>query len=182
MSDPHPLDDALKRLSEAHGPSELAAAFRALSGSVKRKRRQDAAKYGILAQTFGEAMRQWDHQKRDGASLDERQANFEKTLRAAWPQARDWKYLCQRCDDAGWMFRTCTPETPCGRPFTLPPTQSHHPDFTGQGRCSPGHSYVVPCVCSKGQAYARQMNPPQASPEDFTKSGKTSKPTRPGRF
>ena len=96
-------------------------------------------------------------------------------LRDGWPDiGRVWNYHCETCGDTGWQPRTCTPQTPCGRPFRLP--GAHSDDATGKGRCSPGHDYVQPCLdCARGyQRRADLSNTPK--PDDHAAAGKTSKP------
>lgn len=172
------VTDALQKLSEAHGASALASAFRALQGQVKRARKA-ASGLGPLAQTFTEAMRIWDAQKAEGVEQAERVAGLEKSLRAAWPFEREWKYLCQHCDDTGWTFRTCTQDNPCRRPFKLQGAFSD--DYTGRGRCTDGHTFCAPCNwCDKGQTFRRSLEHTKAKPEDFTQATR-SKPTRVGR-
>lgn len=158
----------------------LKAAHDLLRKAVPGKRRKAKAELGVLAQTFTEAMEAWDRQKADGVPLQERVGYLERSLRSAWPQEREWKYLCPKCDDMGWVHGVCTPSTPCGRPFRLP--QQGGDDWTGRGRCQPGHSYVTPCWCEKGQGFRRNLEKTKApvSPEDFTQAGR-SKPARIGR-
>lgn len=153
---------------------------KALRKAVPGKRRKADVEEGPLAQTFREAMRLWDAQKAQGVTFAERQAGLAKSLKAAWPQVREWKYLCNRCDDTGWEPGICTPQTPCGRPFKLP--GQHSDDYTGQGRCSPGHTYVTPCWCEKGQGMRRQLmkQPKPMAAGDFQQAAKT-KPTKVGR-
>jgi len=135
----------------------------ALKKAVPWKRRKAAFEDGALAQTYIEAMRIWDQEKADGVPLAMRQQQLERTLRLAWPQTRVWKYVCERCGDTGWENRVCTRETHCGR-----------------RRCEPGHDYVVPCVCPKGEARNRQLHP-KATPEDFQQAGKRKGFTKVGR-
>ncbi len=111
------------------------------------------------------------------------EASIAKTtgemLRDKWPaQGRVWKYHCETCSDTGWQSRTCTPQTPCGRPFQLP--GAHSDDATGKGRCSPGHDYVQPCLdCARGyQRRADLSNAPKL--DDHAAAGKT--PTKPKGF
>lgn len=179
------LDDDLKTLSEANGPHALVRAFARMQGTIQTSRRAASKTLGLLASTFMEAMRIWDAQKADGVSKDERVAGLEKTLREAWPRGREqpWRYLCDRCDDTGWAFHTCTPETPCGRPFKLPASTNKTglKDYTGQGHCTPGHSYVTACWCEKGRAFRPSVEGTRpASPDDFAQAAK-SKPTKVGR-
>ncbi len=100
-------------------------------------------------------------------------------LREKWPgEVREWIYHCKTCSDSGWQPRSCTPQTPCGRPFRLP--GAHSDDWTGRGQCSPGHSYIQPCLdCARGyqQRAALAHTPKQ---DDHSAAGKT--PTKPKGF
>jgi hypothetical protein len=175
------LDD-LRTLADSNGAKALADAFHALQGTVRRARRGADRELGALARTLSAALKIWDAQKADGVPLAERQRGLEQSLRAAWPQGRSepWHYLCERCSDTGWEPRTCTPETPCGRPFRLPGASAD--DWTGKGRCTPNHAYVVPCWCLKGQGFRRGLEKAPKDPErDFTEAGRAKKLTRLGR-
>lgn len=110
-----------------------------------------------LAKTFKEAMRIAEQMKADGASKEDREAYIAGVLKASWPKGREepWRYLCEACDDSGWVIRTCVVEGQCGRPFTLPGQASD--DWTGRGRCAPGHTYAAPCSCPKGEEKRRQL-------------------------
>jgi len=147
------LTDALRALSAAHGGKALAGAFHALQGQVRQTRRAAKAQYGNLAQTFMAAMQIWDAQKAEGVSREGRLAGLEKTLRASWPQAREWKYLCQECGDIGLVSYDCSGRLDCGR------HREHLP-----------HSYGRPCFCSKG---ARFSEKPKPEPADFKQAGLT---------
>jgi hypothetical protein len=159
MSDRMSLSDALRTLSAAHGPVELARAFRSLQGQARRARKAADAQGGTLAQTIQAALRIWDGQTADGLPLAERQAGLERTLRAAWPQTREWRYLCATCDDVGLIFAECPGNDHCGRSLPHPP-----------------HSYGAPCFCPKGVRFKEKP----AEPGDFRQAGR-SKPTRLGR-
>ena len=166
------LQDALQALSAAHGPKALIRAFGALRGEVARARRGAQKQFGTLAQTFAAAMQIWDQQKAEGVPEAERQAGLEKTLRVAWPQVREWKYLCDRCGDTGYEYRHC-PEIHCGRPFKLP---GQKPDDYAGRACRVPHGYVVPCACEKGQAIRRVLMktpPPVNLDADYKQAGLT---------
>lgn len=158
----------------------LREAHTLLRKAVPRLRRKAHAEEGQLAAAFREAMVIVDQQKAAGVSQAERLQGLDQVLRAVWPQTREWKYLCERCSDTGWESRICTPEASCGRPFRLPSQRAD--DYTGQGKCQPGHAYVVPCWCEKGQALRRGLlkQPAPMKPEDFTQAAR-SKPSRVGR-
>ena len=148
------LTDALQALADAHGPKALAQAHAALSGEVRRSRRASRKDLGPLAQTFVEAMRIWDQQKADGVSKEERLAGLEQTLRAAWPFAREWKFLCGGCGDTGLIMRECRGENGfCGR------RKAHLP-----------HEYGEPCSCAAGLKF---LGKPKAEPTDYKQAGFT---------
>lgn len=164
------IADIVAQLAEAKSPSELAQAHRALSLLIKRTRRKEDKELGPLAETYSAAMRIWEAEVADGVPLETRQQHLQTALKAAWPQTREWHYLCDRCSDTGWEPGICTPATPCGRRFRLPGQRDD--DHTGQGHCAEGHSFVRPCVCPKGEARARQLQPKPVDPEDFQDAGK----------
>lgn len=141
-------------------PDTLRADHEALRKAVPSLRRKGRAEYGVLAQTFIAAMQTWDHQVADGVPAAVRIETLETTLRAAWPFAREWKYLCQSCDDTGLHIGTCAGDATCGR-------EKPHG----------AHTFGTPCWCSLG---ARFRGKPKPSAEDFTQAGR-SKPTRMGR-
>ena len=148
------LESTLQELSQAHGPKALATAYGRLRGAVSASRRRDGRAFGTLAQTFIEAMRIWDIQKADGVSEAERQAGLEKTLRAAWPQTREWQYFCS-CHDYGLEILTCPGNATCGR------VKRHLP-----------HEWGNPCWCQAGKRFRAPEKP---QPEDFAAAGKTTK-------
>ena len=113
-----------------------------------------------LGKTFVAAMELWDGQKANGVTIEDRLICLERTLRAAWPQTREWKFLCQNCRDYGLVIEQCAGDATCGR------DRPHLP-----------HDYGTPCWCSAGQRFRER---PKPSPEDFTAAGQ-SKPTRIGR-
>lgn len=171
MSD---LPTVLDQLAQATSPQELREKHREVVKQIGKSRRAADRLLGPLAQTYIEAMRIWEAQKADGVSLEDRRLALQASLRAAWPKGRiePWKYLCTRCDDCGWTFHTCTPETPCGRPFKLANSRGGD-DWTGRGRCTPGHSFVLPCWCEKGQAMRQSVEGrPKPQPGDFQQAGK----------
>lgn len=113
-----------------------------------------------LGKTFVAAMQLWDQQKADGVTREDRLICLERTLRAAWPQTREWKFLCQNCRDYGLVIAPCVGDASCGR------AKTHLL-----------HDYGTPCWCSAGQRFREK---PKPSAEDFTAAGR-SKPTRVGR-
>lgn len=110
---------------------------------------------GALAQTFMAAMRIWDAEKAEGVPKPERLARLEKTLRACWPFAREWKYLCNECGDLGLVYYECSGGSECGR------VNKHLP-----------HTYGRPCFCSKGSRFTAK---PKPQADDFKQAGKMTK-------
>lgn len=147
------------------------------------KRKPNDPQTSQLAATFKEAMQIAERMQADGATREERNAYVAGVLKASWPKSREepWRYLCNTCDDAGWVFRVCVVEGQCGRPFRLPGQASD--DYTGRGRCAPGHTYAVPCSCPKGEEKRRQLlKRPKTNEDDLVAAAaRTSKPTRVGR-
>lgn len=141
------LDDDLKTLGDAHGPKALARAFAQLQGTIRTTRRAASKTWGLLASTFAEAMRIWDGQKADGVSKAQREADLEKTLRAAWPQVREWYYLCSSCRDMGLAMSACPGDATCGR------GKPHLP-----------HDFGRPCSCQAGERFRERPRPVPAPP------------------
>lgn len=152
------LQDALDTLSAAHGAQALAAAFHAVEREARRKLKVSRETFGLLARTYWAAMDIYDAQKAEGVPRAERLAGLEKSLRAVWPQTREWHYLCVACSDLGLELRECDGNTSCGR------HKAHLP-----------HTYGVPCLCAKGAAFQPVQKPAAA---DFKAAGKM---TRMGR-
>lgn len=114
-----------------------------------------------IAETLRECFRIWDAMKADGASFAERCRTLEKTLRVTWPFTREWKYLCDRCDDTGLVLYACPGDATCGR------HKVHN-----------AHEYCVPCWCEKGAPF---RPPKKTETDELTAVGRTSRPTRIGR-
>lgn len=110
-----------------------------------------------LAATYVEALRIWDAQKEQGVSREERLSGLEQTLKSAWPQTREWKYLCRECSDYGLVMSTCPGDATCGRNHT------HQP-----------HEFGRPCWCSNGAKF-------RATPETPAAEKPVRKPTKMGR-
>lgn len=138
----------------------LRAAHKLLRAAVPAKRKLPKSD-SVLVQTYHAAMAHWDQQKADGVSLTERQAGFEKTIRACWPFTREWKYLCDRCLDYGLEIATCPGDATCGR------VKAHLP-----------HTFGSPCWCAQGSRYKEK---PKPGKEDFSHAGKSKPMTRLGR-
>jgi hypothetical protein len=119
-------------------------------------KRKPTAPDGVLARTYQLAMRLWDAQAADGLSRAHRLVGLEKTLRAAWPQTREWKYLCASCHDYGLVMSVCAGDATCGR------LKEHAP-----------HEFGRPCWC---QAGAKFREKPPADPGTATTRAAKSKP------
>lgn len=153
MTKPEGILDALKSLSEKHGAGALIEGFYSLQRAVKRQRKAKEESIGILAQTFTEAMRIWQIQKADGVSFEQRRDTLAASLKSAWPKGREWKYLCDVCDE-GLVYYYCHGNSMCGRMF------EHNP-----------HPYGEPCECAKGAKFKK----PVRGPDDFTMAGKSQR-------
>lgn len=116
-----------------------------------------------LGATVREALRLAKLMKAEGVPQAEIDATLERTLRAAWPFIREWKYLCENCNDTGWQIRECRDGDRCGRSQRIgPATIAGYTNYTGLGRrCSldPAytHTYAVPCWCARGRAMAASV-------------------------
>lgn len=78
----------------------------------------------------------------DGATEAECLSVLEGALRASWPRGRaePWHYLCETCDDTGWVTRLCSGSARCGAGKTAQWRIEHSEHF-----------YVQPCgICPKG--------------------------------
>lgn len=117
----------------------------------------------VLGQTIHAALTEWHAQKVAGATLAERVRNLEQTLRAAWPQTREWKYLCETCRDVGLQMQTCPGDATCGR------TKRHLP-----------HEFGTPCWCQAGDRFKVKARTEQTEVEAAAKIRK-KQPTRWGR-
>ena len=116
----------------------------------------------VLGQTIKAALIEWDAQKLAGATLYERRRNLEQTLRAAWPQTREWKFLCQECRDYGLQMMDCPGDATCG---------SAKPHLA--------HDYGVPCWCKVGARFKAKERTEQTAVESAARVKKS--PTRFGR-
>ena len=145
------------KLADAKTLGELVAAHREIQQEVRSKRRKGKSALGPLAQSFTIAIQTWDEMKAGGSSPTECLSALEKWLRASWPFSREWKYLCQNCEDTGLTHENCPGDRTCGR-------EKPHG----------GHTFGTPCWCSLGRRFKEK----QAMPEDFTQAGKM---TRVGR-
>jgi hypothetical protein len=118
-----------------------------------------------LGAIFVAAMKIWDAQKAEGVPLTDRVAGLAKTLRAAWPFTREWKYLCTSCGDLGLVLEECPGDGRCGSRW-------------GE-RVHPAHQYGTACWCAAGRKFR-----PKGKPTDedaVTAAATIRKPTRFGR-
>lgn len=140
---------------------------------------------GVLAATLKEALRLRDLARAEGATQAELDTMMEKTLRSAWPQVREWKYLCSLCDDTGLITKLCRRGARCNGISSRSDTW-RDPPGKYQRACAVDplsderHDYGVPCTCSRGTRFKEK---PKAGPEDFShEAGRsTGKPSRFGR-
>jgi hypothetical protein len=137
-------------------------AHEALKLVAAKRRKKGQAEHGILSQSITEVMRLVDEQKAAGTSKEWQLKTIERTLRAAWPQTRAWKFLCETCSDCGLEIRECPGDATCGR------SKAHL-----------AHEFGVPCLCPAG---ARFRPKPKPTPDDFTQAAKTAKPKGLTRF
>lgn len=140
-------------------------------------RRKPDPPTGRLASTIAHAFLDLEQLKRDGVDEGTRARMFEGIVRDVWPSERPWKYVCDECSDTGWQYGICRPNARCGRPFRLPKQATS--DYTGQGKCMDGHSFVRPCFCEKGRAIQHSVYEQQHQPEgdDLARIGKVKKPS-----
>src|SRR6266853_1090155 len=159
--------DDLTRAVEQLAAADTAEALREAHRHVRRQLRaaRAAEQLGPLAQTYRAAMRLWDAQKAEGISLEERQRGLEQSLRAAWPQTREWHYLCSACDDYGLVIAQC----PGGEAQTSRRPRVHTA-HNSTWPCSRPHTYGWPCSCPAG---ARFRSQPKPEPTDFHAAGKS---------
>lgn len=131
---------------------------------VKTAKKTQKKYDGKLANIFHEAMLCWDDMKANGATLEERVRGMEGILRSAWPFTREWKYVCDHCNDHGLMMAMCPGDRTCGR-----------------SNVHGSHEFGRPCWCELGRKF---RDKPKPTPEDFMQAGKSPKKsgfTRAGR-
>jgi len=93
-----------------------------------------------------------EQMRADGASQVECDALLEEALRAHWPFTREWKYLCELCQDTGLQLER--------RPARV----------YGDALVDVG----TPCTCRLGERF----KPRRKADDDFIAAGRVSKPTR----
>lgn len=96
-----------------------------------------------------------------GADQAELDMATERIVRANWHFTREWKYLCQRCQDLGLELFDCPGDATCGR------DKPHLP-----------HAYGQPCWCGAGAKFKQKPR----SEDDFQDAGKVAKPKQLQRF
>lgn len=181
------LRAAEQLLNIASTPDQIREAHALLKSAIYAKRRREKQQHGVLAQTYTEAMRLWDRQKSDGIPRDTRLQMLEQTLRAAWPQRREWKVLCNACGDTGWIDRLCSPMSKCDGWSTFS-FSSHSPMFIERRMCTWSdytHRYITPChVCPNGDRAKAAIDTAEAVGQHRSttdEAGHSGKPTRIGR-
>lgn len=140
---------------------QLRDEHRQMRREVPRKRSEAAREDATLGKIYRAAMSIWDGQKAEGMTLADRILNLAKTLRASWPQTREWKYLCE-CSDTGLKMSDCRGDATCGR------KQAHMP-----------HEFGAPCWCELGKRF---RDKPKPSAEDFTAAGKSRSFSKASRY
>ncbi len=112
-----------------------------------------------LAQAVLEALDQRQKLQLGGLDPVQLAKSFEAVIRSVWPFTREWKYLCQQCEDYGLIISNCLGDATCGR------KPGHGP-----------HEFGTPCWCDKGKPFRPKKT---REPEDALAAvGKTSKPSR----
>ncbi len=176
-----PIESAVQQLANAATMPELLDAHREIRRRIRAARRKQSQQWGPLATAYGEMMAICDQMKTDGVSREDRAKGIEATLRQMWPFTREWKYLCNECNDTGLVMRICRDGARCDGTSTRADS-SFQPAGKFQRLCtmqqSYEHEYGTPCFCSLG---ARFREKPKHDPADFSDAGRTSKPTRIGR-
>jgi hypothetical protein len=109
-------------------PDALRDAHKELRKAVPMQRREAANRDGDLHALGKETFRIWDQMRVNQESFDDRCAFLVGVLRQILCFGREWKYLCERCDDYGLVLATCDGSSACGRP------RQHLP-----------HTYGTPC-------------------------------------
>lgn len=110
---------------------------------------------GQIRKILKDAMLAWDAMKVDGIGLTERVKALAATLRQSWWFTREWKYLCQSCDDTGLVISACDGDATCGR------GKPHGP-----------HTFGTPCWCSLGVKFRPK---PLPNPDDVEAAGRMPK-------
>jgi len=125
----------------------------ALRRAVPQKRRmaqEDRTVVGVGKAAFAIM----DKMREAGQSFEERCEYLIGVLKQILRFGREWKYLCNQCDDYGLVIADCAGDRTCGR------YKPHLP-----------HVFGTPCACSRGRAF--EFKQPV---DDYTQAGKTSKP------
>lgn len=147
------IHDAVEDLNRSAGVKERIDAKQRLYKAIKGARNEDRA--GVLVRVYREAMVIWRAMRADGAPVSECVGGLTKSLRTAWPQTREWKYLCQSCDDYGLVMGECPGDATCGR------TRAHLP-----------HSFGTPCWCDKGRQFREK---PKREDDPIAAAARTGK-------
>lgn len=131
-----------------------------------------------LWETVKEALRLRDQMRADGASDTELAKGLEQSVRAAWPQGREWQYKCDDCRDTGLIEMVCKAGQRCEGTSSR---VDHWKDEPGKYRrlCALNptsdyeHTYTMPCFCAAGSRFKRQAPTPET---DDDRAAKVQKP------
>ncbi len=113
--------------------------------------------------------------REQGATQAAIDAAMETAVRASWPFAREWKYICRDCQDTGLVLQVCEPGHRCnGLSTRIDGPKEQASKY--QRLCTKAetyvHDYSIPCWCKAGNRFRTQP----ASDADYTQAGKTSRP------
>lgn len=142
---------------------------------LKRRREAHRAGVGVLSRTIHDALEIREQMKASGTPKDELDAYFEQVVRRSWPFTREWKYLCNQCDDTGRVLMVCRKGARCQGVSTVP---GHTRICAKEPDSDYEHEYGEPCYCSLGQRFKSR---PKTQVDELAQIGKVSKPTRFGR-
>jgi len=131
---------------------------------------------GRLARLYREALQYMDAQKAAGVPFLDRIKGLDQVLRSAWPQGREWHYLCEQCNDTGLVVSVCRKGARCNGISTRTDSPGQQPGkYRRLCALNPNsdyeHDYSAPCWCAAGGRW--RQKPP--STDDGTNVGK-SKP------
>lgn len=115
-----------------------------------------------LGRVITEAMDLACQMRANGVPDAEIVAGIERTVRQSWPFTREWKFLCNHCDDLGAIWHTCPGDGTCGR----------------SGKVHGPHRYVEPCWCDLGRRFREKRKNAESAVED---AARTRPMTRVGR-
>lgn len=126
----------------------LAREHQRLRDEARAARREFArSPEGSFARTMQDAITDYLKARDEGVSREDALKGLEAVVRSCWPRGRnrEWKYLCDTCDDTGWEYRECRPYRRC---------QPKHDDWPSERT----HTYVTPCQCEKGDRFRKRAH------------------------